>query len=234
MTATANNTISMQGKIYVVRNMISVIISGIIFFLAAGRLDIFRGWIYFLLASFIVIVGNLIIGSHNPQLLHQRSKIHAGSKKWDKWWLVIFAIGFVYGMPFVAGWETGRLGNVMQSWTLIFGMILYIFSVIISIWAQAVNRFFEPAVRIQTERNHKVVTRGPYSWIRHPGYTGAVLWALAFPLIVGSHYALFQGFVLILFIALRTYLEDKTLLAELIGYREYAENVRYRLIPGLW
>jgi len=229
-----NNNITLRGKIYILRNMISVLIGGTIFFLGAGRLDIIRGWIYFVAALAMTLIGNLIIGKYNPQLLHQRSKIHTGSKNWDKWWLAIFAILFVYGMPFVAGWEIGRLHYQMNFASLLFGMILYILSVILSIWAMSVNRFFEPAVRIQRDRNHQVVSGGPYGIIRHPGYSALVLWAFAFPLIVGSTYALYQALILVVFVSFRTYLEDKTLQSELEGYMTYTQKVQYRLIPGIW
>jgi protein-S-isoprenylcysteine O-methyltransferase Ste14 len=235
MTASKmNDKISLTGKVYILRNLVSVIMGGAIFFLAAGRLDIYRGWIYFIISFLAVTTANLIIGNLNPQLLEQRSRIQAGSKKWDKWWLLIFAIGFVYGMPLVAGLEIGRLNHDMNSWTILAGMVLYLLSVIFSTWAMSVNRFFEPSVRIQKERNHTVITGGPYAFVRHPGYFALVLWAIAFPLIVGSYYTLVQGLILIVFVASRTYWEDKTLLQELDGYTVYKNNVRYRLIPGLW
>jgi len=229
-----DNNISLRGKIYIIRNMISVFLTGLIFFLAAGRWDIMRGWIYFILAICVILIANLVIGSKNPELLHQRFKIHTGSKNWDKWWLLIFALIFVYGMPLVAGWEIGRMGRQMSFWSLLLGLILYFLSVFISTWAMIVNQFFEPTVRIQKDRNHKVITKGPYGFIRHPGYFGIILWAIAFPLIVGSTFALYQGIILILFSAVRTYFEDKTLQLELEGYKSYTEKVRYRLFPGIW
>ena len=93
------------------------------------------------------------------------------------------------------------------------------------------NPHFEATVRIQTDRSHRVVTTGPYAIVRHPGYVGASLWVLGSPLIVGSAYGLIPAGITVGLLVLRTYLEDKTLHAELPGYVEYAQRVRYRLIP---
>jgi protein-S-isoprenylcysteine O-methyltransferase Ste14 len=98
----------------------------------------------------------------------------------------------------------------------------------------AANAYFSMVVRIQEDRGHAVVTDGPYRFVRHPGYLGSILFALATPLVLGSLWAFVPcGLGAVLFIV-RTALEDKTLQKELPGYREYAERVRYRLLPGIW
>lgn len=89
-------------------------------------------------------------------------------------------------------------------------------------------------VRIQIERGHQVVSSGPYRWIRHPGYAGAILTYLATPLLLDSRWAFLPAIFLIVVLIIRTVLEDKTLQAELTGYGDYAKQVRYRLFPGVW
>lgn len=96
------------------------------------------------------------------------------------------------------------------------------------------NTHFEITVRIQTDRNHQVTTSGPYAFIRHPGYVGASLWALAAPLIVGSAIGLIPAALATLVLVVRTALEDKTLQRELPGYATYAQHTPHRLFPGLW
>ena len=89
-------------------------------------------------------------------------------------------------------------------------------------------------VRLQTDRNHRVATSGPYKFIRHPGYVGYIIMSFATPLALGSLWSpCFSAIITILFI-IRTYLEDKTLRKELKGYVEYSELVRHRLIPFAW
>jgi protein-S-isoprenylcysteine O-methyltransferase Ste14 len=89
-------------------------------------------------------------------------------------------------------------------------------------------------VRIQTERGHQVVSSGPYRWLRHPGYAGALLTYLATPFFLDSRWALLAALFLTVVLVIRTSLEDRTLQEELTGYREYAGRVRFRLLPGVW
>ena len=101
-------------------------------------------------------------------------------------------------------------------------------------WAEAVNKFFEPTVRIQTDRGHRVIDTGPYAIVRHPGYVSGFLVFIGMPLCLGSLWALIPAVLVCLLLVVRTIWEDQTLREELAGYEEYAQRVRYRLIPGVW
>lgn len=89
-------------------------------------------------------------------------------------------------------------------------------------------------VRIQADRGHRVVSGGPYRWIRHPGYAGALLAYLAAPFLLDSPWAFIPAALTAIVLLARTRMEDSTLQSELPGYRDYARRVRYRLLPGLW
>jgi protein-S-isoprenylcysteine O-methyltransferase Ste14 len=104
----------------------------------------------------------------------------------------------------------------------------------LTFWAMASNRYFSSYVRIQTDRGHSVAGHGPYAHVRHPGYTGAILFGVASPILLGSLAAFWVGVATVPLWILRTILEDKTLQSELDGYRDYAARVRYRLIPLVW
>jgi len=96
------------------------------------------------------------------------------------------------------------------------------------------NKFFSTLIRLQTDRQHTVVTEGPYKYVRHPGYLGYIIFTLATPIALGTFWGLvFSGIIGILLIV-RTTLEDATLKKELPGYAEYTENVKNKLIPFLW
>ncbi|MFB0502895.1 MAG: isoprenylcysteine carboxylmethyltransferase family protein, partial [Candidatus Bathyarchaeia archaeon] len=114
------------------------------------------------------------------------------------------------------------------------GFGLCIVSSVLINWAMIANPYFEPTVRIQRDRNHRVITTGPYKIIRHPGYLGGILWTLSISLIIGSLFAFIPAAAYLLLTVIRTSLEDKTLHDELNGYSEYAKRVRYRLLPRLW
>ena len=98
----------------------------------------------------------------------------------------------------------------------------------------AANAFFSAVVRIQDDRGHAVASGGPYRFVRHPGYSGSLAFELATPIMLGSLWALIPSGLNALLIVVRTALEDRTLNEELDGYREYAGQVRYRLLPGVW
>jgi protein-S-isoprenylcysteine O-methyltransferase Ste14 len=102
------------------------------------------------------------------------------------------------------------------------------------IWAFRVNAFLAEMVRIQNERGHTVCTTGPYRIVRHPMYVGVILTILCVPVLLGSLYALIPAGLIAALFVLRTALEDRTLQAELPGYADYAQTVRWKLVPGVW
>ena len=96
------------------------------------------------------------------------------------------------------------------------------------------NTFAAPVVKIQSERKHQVISNGPYAYVRHPMYSGAVWLIVGTPLLLGSWYGLLWSAALIALLGYRAVLEENTLKAELEGYDAYAARVRYRLVPGVW
>jgi len=98
----------------------------------------------------------------------------------------------------------------------------------------AVNGYFSLVVRIQKDRGHTVVTGGLYQYGRHPGYVGGIMFQLGTPLLLGSLWALIPAGLTSLLLVVRTALEDRTVLNELEGYQEYAQQTRYRLLPAVW
>jgi len=212
-----------------------IIITAIVYFLTAGEINIFRAWIYI----GIYAIGGLIIGlillKKTSKLLNERGKMQEGTKQFDKYIILTYFLFAIVITPFVAGIDI-RL-NIIQSlptFYLYIGIVLYFFSAIFSTWPMLHNPFFEGTVRIQNEKNHHVISTGPYKIVRHPGYFGMLLGSIALPLALGSVLAFIPLLVMIILIFIRTYYEDQTLQKELIGYAEYCKEVKYRLIPFMW
>lgn len=206
-----------------------------ILFGAAGTFRWTRGWIYAAsyLGSMVAIA--VLVLRRNPGVFEARANWrHTDTKRFDKVWLAVF-FPLYFLQPGLGALDNVRFGW----WPLAFaamypGLIILALAAVLVGWALAVNPFAESTVRIQTERGHTVVTSGPYRFVRHPMYVGAILLSLGPPLILGSMWALILGGVIsILFIA-RTALEDRTLQRELPGYAEYAAQTRCRLLPGVW
>jgi protein-S-isoprenylcysteine O-methyltransferase Ste14 len=214
---------------------LSTLLQAAIFFVAAGRLNLPRAWLFYGINIGLTIF-NVIIGSKLfPQLMNVRGE---GKKKDTKAWdevLVIVLISMPLIGPAIAGLDVGRyFWSDMSIYWVIPGIIFFFVSVIFVDWAMMVNTHFETSVRIQKDREHKVITNGPYGIIRHPGYVGWILLTISFPLIVGSLFAWIPTGIMIVAVLIRTALEDKTLRNELEGYLDYSKKVKYRLIPGIW
>lgn len=207
-----------------------------IFFLAAGHFQIPRAWLYFGVTCVYFVLSNIIVYQSNPELVAQRlTRRQVGSKRWDDVLMRVNNLILLIAVPMITGFDIGRfVWSHLSIDFVVIGFVLYLFSAVLVVWAMIVNPFFESTVRIQTERAHTVITTGPYQWVRHPGYLGAILWASSIPLIFGSMFAFVPVGLYVGLTGLRTLLEDRTLREELRGYSEYAEKVRYRLLPLLW
>ena len=206
------------------------------FFVSAGRTDIPRAWAFFFVTLAYYLLNGAVLYRFNPELLRYRVELRRRSSElWDEVLMRVINLVLLVVTPPVAGLEVGRLrGSCIDGFYVMVGSALYITGSSLVTWAMAVNPYFEPAVRIQRDRGHRVVTAGPYGFVRHPGYLGEILWALSVPLLLGSLLAFIPVVAAILLIIVRTFLEDRFLTRELEGYAEYAERVRYRLFFGVW
>lgn len=167
-------------------------------------------------------------------ILAERVTHRFSEKRWDSVILGLYGAMtlvklIVAGLDFRFGW-TPPLTLVLQVCALVIAALGYA----LVTWAMVANAFFALANRIQSERGHTVATGGPYRFVRHPGYTGAILFELATPILLGSAWALIPGGVSALALVVRTVLEDRSLHTELAGYVGYAGRMRYRLLPGVW
>jgi len=211
------------------------IVMAVSFFLAAGRLDVFRAWLFFGVYFVGAIVGAVIMWQFAPELTNQRAFIKKETKTWDKAFLAIYFPVSLLVFPIVAGLDVGRFQwSELGITYAIGGVVLYVTCFVLGYWAMVVNEHFEATVRIQKDRGHKVITRGPYRLVRHPGYLSMILGGLSASFVIGSVYSLIPGGVAILAVVVRTYLEDRTLQKELEGYSEYIKKTRYRLFFGVW
>jgi protein-S-isoprenylcysteine O-methyltransferase Ste14 len=203
-------------------------------FLPAGTWAWARGWLFFAVVVAASVVITLYLRRVNPDVIAARVNRHEGTKAWDRLLLGLFLPAMASILP-VAALDDGRFHwSHVPWWACGIGYALLLAGLAGMTWAESVNKFFEPTVRIQTERGHIVIDTGPYALVRHPGYVAAGLLVLGLPLSLGSYWALVPAVLSYLLLVLRTALEDRTLREELPGYKEYARRVRYRLVPGVW
>jgi protein-S-isoprenylcysteine O-methyltransferase Ste14 len=219
---------------WLVRESMGLLVLAVILFVSAGRLDWVMGWAFFGVMALWVAATALVLIPRNPELLLERLGPKKGGKSWDTAILGIYGLAtmirlILAGLDMRYGWTTG-LSLPIQIAALVVTALAYA----LVVWATASNAFFSQVVRIQTERGHTVATGGPYRYVRHPSYVGIIIIELAAPFALGSAWALIPGVLAALLFVVRTALEDRTLQAELKGYDDYARQVRYRLMPGVW
>jgi protein-S-isoprenylcysteine O-methyltransferase Ste14 len=203
-------------------------------FLPAGTLHWVRGWLFLLVFLLSAALAALYLWRVNPENFIARIQIYKKTKCWDRILLRVLFPAMV-AIVVVAALDDGRFQWFPVSWWVCgLGYVLLLAGMGITAWAQAVNKFLEPGVRIQTDRGHRVIDTGPYAIVRHPGYVAACLLFVNIALALGSLWALIPVGLSSLLLILRTQREDQTLQAELPGYKEYTQRVRSRWIPGTW
>ena len=204
-------------------------------FLAAGRLDWTPGWIFLIvyLASGIVAVAYL--WRTNPEVLVARSQFHwRDQTPAHKLIFVLLIVLFMAIFP-VAGLDNGRLDcSLVPPWLMLAGYLLVLIGHAGLTWALKANKFAEPSVSIQSDRGHHVIDTGPYAIVRHPFYAATLFLCLGTPLTLYSYWAFVPSGLAYVVLVVRTAMEDRLLQNDLIGYKDYAARVRYRLVPGVW
>jgi protein-S-isoprenylcysteine O-methyltransferase Ste14 len=204
-------------------------------FLSAGTLQWPHGLWFMAAFLFSTAVAMAWLWRVNPEIFVARRRLTGkGTKGWDLV-LVLILLGSFLATLIVAALDDGRFRWAPAPlWAVLVGYVLLLVGYLGTGWAQAVNRHFEPSVRIQSDRDHHVVTTGPYAYVRHPGYIFGIVLTFGIALSLGSLWALLPAVLVVVVLAIRTNLEDTTLQRELPGYAEFATRVRYKWIPGIW
>jgi protein-S-isoprenylcysteine O-methyltransferase Ste14 len=201
-----------------------------VLFMAAGSTEIPS------LRDYVAVLSALLLFTMvavDPELARERARpagrdIDPGSRT---------ASGFLFLATVIfAALDVGRLhqsDSVRPSWKLA-AIMVFAVALILQAAAMIVNPFFSPALRIQAEHGHSVMTRGPYRFLRHPGYLAMLMAMPASAVAIGSWLALIPAFAFSAVIIRRTAVEDCFLKAHLPGYNRYMFRVRYRLFCGIW
>ena len=228
-----SETVSMRR--IVIRFSITFALFALVLFGGAGTLRWPEAWIF--LAGQIVYSVCLVtwLRKNDPALLQERMKfLKKTGKGWDK--VIVFAFTILsipmYALPGVDAvrfqWSHVPLSVQAVAYCGIWIALYIVFR------TMQVNTFLTPVVEIQKDRGHKVITTGPYAYVRHPMYAGVTILVICLPLFFGSLWSLLCNAIVFVILIVRIVREDRTLHIELDGYREYARQTRYRLVPGIW
>lgn len=210
---------------------ISILLMAVVLFVSAGTFHWPYAWIFILVSLLLVFMNAFILP---PELIAERGKKKENVEKWDRQVTVLMiplwgGIYCIAGLDLRFGWTASY-----TTWIHLTGILFFIMGNAMVSWAMVSNHYFSTAVRIQYDRGHQVAATGPYRYIRHPGYLGMIVYHCFTPVLLGTLWALIPAFLTSLLFVIRTRLEDKTLKTKLTGYQEYADQVKYRLVPGIW
>jgi protein-S-isoprenylcysteine O-methyltransferase Ste14 len=195
-----------------------------------------EAWVYAICAILTFVISRLLAAKRHPDIINERAKImqHEDIQPWDKQLAPLLGISGIVVMVVAGLDQLFEWSTPYDRWIKIIALIIMLAGYVLVSYAFIENRFFSAEVRLQIDRGHQVVSTGPYRWIRHPGYSGGILTYLVTPLFLDSLWAFLPTLLVVALVVMRTKLEDNFLLDELLGYREYAKQVRYRLLPGVW
>jgi protein-S-isoprenylcysteine O-methyltransferase Ste14 len=220
------------------RLVADTVLVALMLFVSAGALTWWRAWILLGVMLTIRVIGALAVQRVNPALLQERAKlpVHA-EQSWSDRLLVlaVLATGFL-GLPLLAGLDVFQWHVSAKPTQLVSGIGLGLFALgwIIKNLALRANAFATVAVCLQSERSHAVAESGPYSIVRHPFYAADPLIFVGLALWLESYLAVVCAIAPVAMMVLRLHLEERFLLRELPGYREYTTRVPHRLIPRVW
>lgn len=217
-----------------VKNAVGVVLLALVVIGGSGNARWVGGWAYVAMMAVLQTLLYQVLRRVAPDLMVERSRMQPGTKVWDKVMVPVIAVVLPFVIWIVAALDE-RYGwtQVSGGWRAV-GFLFVAAGMALTMWAMVSNPFFSATVRIQGERGQIVIERGPYAFLRHPGYAGAILFTLGTPLALDSWYALWPAGICVVLTVVRTALEDRTLRAELNGYEGYALRVRERLIPAIW
>ena len=219
-----------------VRTTIWLGLMALLMFSAAGDWRWTQGWVFIAIFALGSVGFGAWLAKRDPALLAARLEglAQRGQPLWDRVFLASFMILWLAWLALMALDARRWRRSDMPVSINILGALLVITGFLATMVVFRENSFAAPVVRLQSERNQRVIDTGPYAYVRHPMYAGALLYLIGMPLLLGSVYGLLLVPAFVVGISVRAVFEERLLQRDLPGYAAYMKRVRYRLIPKLW
>lgn len=206
-------------------------------------------WALFCAPIVLVFIPCLLyLRAFNPDLISERQRFlrNEGTAGFERW-IVPIALSSIPARLLAAGWQHRQQlqlqlqqagerspAPLLSTPGQLAAAAMLLLSLALQSWSMCANKFFSSVVRIQGDRGHSVCTRGPYAWVRHPGYVGFAVQGIAESVLLQSSWGMGCALFLVVMLAIRTVLEDAFLRTHLPGYAAYSQRVRCRWVPLLW
>jgi protein-S-isoprenylcysteine O-methyltransferase Ste14 len=214
-------------------SVFGLITFGIILFGPAGTFHYWQAWLFIVVFTAVSIGPTIYLARTNPAVLERRMRAgpRAEARTAQKFIVTGNFMTIAMMMAFSAldhrmGWST------MPAWVCLLGEVLMAAGLGLAMVVVIQNGYAASTVRV--EAGQRVASGGVYKFVRHPMYFGSVIMMVGMPLALGSYWGVLFVILGVVFLALRILDEEKLLIQELPGYREYAQHVRYRLVPNVW
>jgi protein-S-isoprenylcysteine O-methyltransferase Ste14 len=196
-----------------------------------------QGWIFALWFDAMVLGNMVYLYFGDPALLAERTKRPGSDNQvgWDKLMLTgIYGIALTWLVIMPLDAERFGWSPPFPLWLQVLGALMLIPALYFIQRATMENTYLSTLVRVQEEREQRVISTGVYGFVRHPLYLGCLLMMFGAPLLLGSVMGLVITVAGTFVLAVRIRGEEQLLLAELEGYAEYEKKVPYRLLPHVW
>lgn len=218
-----------------VQNTIFVVAMGALLFASAGTLHWPSAWAFLVASALLGPLCGWWLYRIDPALLAERLRpvLQKDQPAADKVFMSVFVVAMLAWLALI-GIDRRIQSSDMPVALQAFGLALFLASTLFTMWVFRANSFAAPVVKLQAEREQRVISTGPYAHMRHPMYSGMVLFFAGVPLLLGSWWGLVTVPIFIALFAVRIGIEERTLREGLPGYADYAARVRYRLMPGVW
>ena len=217
------------------QNTIVVVAMGALLFAMAGSLDWPAAWVMLIVSAILGPACGLWLAKTDPALLAERMRptFQANQPAADKIFMLIFFLALLLWLVAI-GLDRRANASDVPLLLQVLGLAMYLLSIAFIMWVFRENSFAAPVVKVQAARHQRVISSGPYAFVRHPMYSGIMLYFLGIPLLLGSWWGVAIAPVFAILFAIRARIEERALVEGLPDYADYAERVRYRLVPGLW
>jgi protein-S-isoprenylcysteine O-methyltransferase Ste14 len=217
------------------QNTIFVVALGALLFASAGSLDWPAAWVFLVVSAILGPACGLWLAKTDPALLAERMRptFQADQPAADKKFMLTFVLVMLIWLVAIGLDRRVHASNIPIALQAL-GLAMYLLSTAFIMWVFRENSFAAPVVKVQAERHHRIISSGPYGFVRHPMYSGIMLFFVGVPLLLGSWWGVAIAPIFAILFAIRARIEERALVEGLPEYADYAARVRYRLVPGLW
>ena len=213
-----------------VRLLTGILALGVLVFLPAGTLDYWQAWLYMIVLFMPLMVVTVILYRTDPDLLARRQRLDEAQPTQR---LAIAAASAIFlGVFVISGFDRRYGWSSVPPWLVVVADLGVLVGYGLFFLTMRENRYASRVIEVQP--GQRVIRTGPYAYVRHPMYAGAILMLIATAPALGSYWGLLAAVLLPAALVLRIRNEETLLGADLPGYKDYCEQVRYRLLPFIW